>query len=308
MPNKDYYKLLGVSTDASTEEIKRAFKKLAKKCHPDLHPGDKAKEARFKDINEANRVLTNSKKRADYDYAQKMGFDPSMGSPFGPGGAGAGRGQGFGGGSTGGPYGAGGGGLEDLFSSFFDGRGTASQPRRGTDIESGLVIDFMQAALGAEFKITVKRGKKSEKIVVKMPPGMESGSKIKLTGKGNPGVKGGPAGDLYIVAKVKSHAYFTRKGSSIYLDLPITIKEALLGASITVPTLSGKTTVKVPAGTQGGQKLRIKGAGVTGARGGKGDMYLNISISVQKKIDKRSKELIEEFSKINTYEPRRGLW
>jgi molecular chaperone DnaJ len=299
MPKKDYYKLLGVSKEAGTAEIKRAFKKLAKECHPDLHAGDKAKEARFKEINEANSVLTDEKKRADYDYAQKMGFDPSMG-PYGGGRGGPGMG---------GPFGGGGGGLEDLFSNFFDGRGGApSPPKRGTDIESGLLIDFMQAVLGAEFKITVKRGKKSEKIDVNIPRGVESGVKVKLAGKGNPGSKGGPAGDLYIVTRVKPHAYFTRKGASIYLDLPITIKEALLGASITVPTLYGKSTVKVPASTQGGQKLRIKGAGVKGVGRGKGDMYLNITISVPKKINKRSKELVEEFSDLNSYEPRRTLW
>ncbi|MBE9532298.1 MAG: J domain-containing protein, partial [Proteobacteria bacterium] len=198
--------------------------------------------------------------------------------------------------------------LEDLFSNFFDGRGggAPTPPKRGTDIESGLVVDFMQAALGAEFKITVKRGQASEKISVKIPPGVESGSKVKLSGKGNPGTKGAPAGDLYIVVKAKPHAYFSRKGASIYLDLPITIKEALLGASIKVPTLTGHATVKIPAGMQGGQKLRIKGAGVKGR--GKGDMYLNISISVPKKIDKRSKELVEEFSELNSYEPRSGLW
>lgn len=307
MPKKDYYKLLGVSKDASAEDIKKAFKKLARKYHPDLHPDDKAMEARFKEINEANSVLIDPKKRADYDYAQNVGFDPSYG-PYGGGGRGPGGPMG-GRGGMGGPFGGsggGGGGLEDLFSNFFDGRAAASEPKRGSDIESGLLINFMQAALGAEFKITIKRGKKSEKITVKIPPGVESGSKVKISGKGNPGFKGGPAGDLFIVPKVKPHAYFIRKGTNIYLDLPITIKEALLGASVTVPTINGETTVKVPAGTHGGQKLRIRGAGIKGR--GKGDMYLNITIRVPSGLDKRSKELIEEFSEINSYEPRSGLW
>jgi DnaJ-class molecular chaperone len=297
--------VLGVSEDASTEEIKKAFKVLAKKCHPDLHPGDKAKEARFKEINEANSVLSDEKKRSDYDYAQKMGFDPSQG-PYGPGGGFGGQGGGH---RTGGMGGMGGmGGLEDLFGSFFEGRGAQqAPPRKGTDIESTLKIDFMHAALGSEFKITVTRGHTKEKLLVKIPPGVDEGSRVKLSGKGNPGVKGGPPGDLYIIPHIKPHPYFSRKGKSVYLDLPITIEEALLGASITVPTLTGTKKVKVPPGTQGGQKLRIKGEGIK-VRGAKGDIYLKIKISVPKKIDKRSVRLIEEFSEINSYEPRSGLW
>ncbi len=310
MPNKDYYKMLGVSKEASTGDIKKAFKKLAKECHPDLHPGDKVKEARFKEINEANSVLSDSKKRSDYDYASKMGFDPSQG-PFGhggPGGFGAHGGAGRGSG-PGGPFGSGGGGLEDLFGSFFEGRRGPAPPRRGTDIESALKIDFMHAALGSEFKITVTRGKRSEKITVKIPAGVDDGSKVKLSGKGNPGVKGAPPGDLYIITRVKAHPYFTRKGNNIYLDLPITIEEAVLGAAVTVPTLTGTKKVKVPAGTQGGQKLRIKGEGIKGMAGAKkGDIYLKIKICVPKKIDKRSGRLISEFSEINAYEPRSGLW
>ncbi len=296
MRKKDYYKVLGVSEEATTGEIKKAYKKLARKYHPDLHPGDKSMEAKFKEINEAQSVLTDPKKRADYDYAGKEVFEPVMGGPFNAGGRG-----GF---SMGGM-----GGIEDLFSAMFEGRGGPAPPRRGTDIESAMEIDFMQAALGSEFKITVTRGKKREKITVKIPAGVDDGSKVKLKGKGNPGVKGAGAGDLYIVTRVKSHPYFSRKGSKIYLDVPITIKEALLGALITVPTLTGTTTVKVPPGTKGGQKLRLKKEGVKGVKGqGRGDMYLNIMISVPKPINKRSRELIEEFSKINTYEPRSGLW
>lgn len=296
MRKKDYYKILGVSEEASAEQIKKAYKKLARKYHPDLHPGDKSMESKFKEINEAQSVLTDPKKRADYDYAGKEVFEPVMGGPFNAGGRG-----GF---SMGGM-----GGIEDLISSMFEGRGAPTRPRRGTDIESAMEIDFMQAALGSEFKITVTRGKKREKITVKIPAGVDDGSKVKLKGKGNPGVKGAGAGDLYIVTKVKTHPYFIRKGSKIYLDVPITIKEALLGAVITVPTLTGTTMVKVPPGTKGGQKLRVKKEGVKGVKGNvRGDMYLNIMISVPKPINKRSRELIEEFSKINTYEPRSGLW
>lgn len=299
MRKKDYYKILGVSEEASTEEVKKAYKKLARKYHPDLHPGDKSMEAKFKEINEAQGVLLDPKKRADYDYAGKEVFEPVMGGPFGGGGGGGGGGFNMGGL----------GGIEDLFSSMFEGRGGPMHARRGTDIESKMEIDFMQAALGSEFKITLTRGKKREKITVKIPAGVDDGSKVKLRGKGNPGVKGAGAGDLYITTKVKSHPYFSRKGSKIYLDVPITIKEALLGAVITVPTLTGTTTVKVPPGTKGGQKLRVKKQGVKGVKGNvRGDMYLNIMISVPKPINKRSRELIEEFSKINTYEPRSGLW
>ncbi|MEE9542853.1 MAG: J domain-containing protein, partial [Thermodesulfobacteriota bacterium] len=204
--------------------------------------------------------------------------------------------------------GVGKGGLEDIFSAFFEGRGAPAPPRRGTDIESALEIDFMQAAIGSEFKITLTRGNKREKLTVKIPPGVEDGSKVKLRGKGNPGMKGAPSGDLFITTKVKAHKYFTRKGNNIYLDVPVTISEALLGASVTVPTLTGTKKVKIPPGTKSGVKLRVKGEGVKGIKGAKGDIYLKIMIGVPKKIDKRSKEIIEEFAKINSYEPRSGLW
>ena len=295
MTKKDYYKVLGVSEDASIGEIKKAFKLLARKYHPDLHPDDKSMEAKFKEINEANSVLSDPKKRANYDYAGKEVFEPVMGGPFGQGGQGGGTGFSMG-------------GIEDLFSTFFDARRGPAPPRKGTDIESAMEIDFMHAALGSEFKITVTRGKRREKITVKIPAGVDDNSRVKLSGKGNPGVNGAPPGDLYIITKVKPHPYFIRKGKNIYLDVPITIKEALLGASITVPTLIGTTRVKVPPGTHGGMKLRIKGKGVKGIRGAKGDIYLMITISVPKAINKRSKEIIEEFSEINSYEPRSGLW
>ncbi len=303
---KDYYEILGVPKDATTEEIKKAFRKLARKYHPDLHPNDKEKEARFKEMNEAHSILSDPDKRRQYDMAGRMPFGPE-GGPFG----GGGPGGPFGGpGGPGGPFGGGGGGLDDLFSGFFDqGRG-AQMPQRGADMEYTLTLDFMHAVNGADVNVTVKRGGGStEKIKVKVPPGVTNGSRIKLAGKGGAGVSGGPPGNLHIITKVQKHQYFRRVGDDIHLDLPITLKEAALGTKIKVPTIDGHTTLKVPPGTQGGSKLRLKGKGAKHlSANGRGEMYLNIQITLPKELSERSMELISELDEINANDPRLGLW
>ena len=293
---KDFYEILGVSKDANEDEIKKAFRKLARKYHPDLHPDDSANEARFKEINEAHSVLSDPKKREDYDMRGRMPFGGGMGGPY-----------------AGGPFQGGGPGgfdnVEDIFSDFFGGVGHGRrQPQRGADIEYTLDLDFLKAVSGAEVKVTVARGREQEKITVKIPAGVSSGSRVKLAGKGKPGRSGGPAGNLYISTRVKPHEYFRRKGADIHIEVPVTVDEALLGATIKVPTLAGHSSIKVPPCTRGGSKLRLKGKGIEPAGGARGDMFLEIKIITPEKLDSRSRKLIEEFSEINAYEPRRGLW
>ena len=322
MARKDYYKILGVDKGASDDELKKAFRGLAKKYHPDLHPGDKKAEASFKEANEAYGILSDAEKRRRYDLGEQVTF------------------EGFPGGGPGGPGGFGGqggfdfteftgnlGGMEDIFGDIFGGgrggRGPGrgiNIPQQGRDTEYSLQVDFMHAVKGTEIEVTVKRGARAEKLKVRIPPGIHDNSRVRVAGKGGPGTGGGPPGDLYILTNVKPHPYFKRKGDDIYLDVPVTIAEALLGAEVEVPTIDGTSTIKVPPGTQGGGKLRIRGKGapLTNARRGqkkRGDQYVLLRIALphgdgktSRKPDKRTRELIEEFERINPYEPRRNLW
>ncbi|MFQ5441125.1 MAG: DnaJ C-terminal domain-containing protein [Thermodesulfobacteriota bacterium] len=307
MAKKDYYEILGVSRDASDDDIKKAYRTLARKYHPDLHPGDKQMEAKFKEINEAYHVLSDSKKRADYDLTGRVTFEPGMGGGWPPGAGGFDIGD-MGFGRMG--------GFEDLFSEVFGergargGRGARRGPQRGADLEYTMTLDFLKAVKGSEVKITVtRRSGASERITIKIPPGVHDGSRVRVAGKGHEGSAGGPPGDLYIITRVKPHPYFKRVGADIYINVPITIKEALLGAEIKVPAIDAATKIKIPPGTQGGQKFRIKGKGVSRARGrARGDQYVVVNISVPRGLSKKSAELIEEFDRTNPYEPRKGLW
>lgn len=293
---KDYYDILGVARNATDEEIKKAYRNLARKFHPDLHPEKKAEmEAKFKDINEAYGVLSDPKKRSDYDLTGSVSYEPGMGGGYPPPGGGV-HFEDFGFGNIG--------GFEDVFSEIF-GRGGRRGPRKGSDLEYSVTLGFMQAVKGSEVRISVPRRGGSETITVKIPPGVKSGGRVRVPGKGESG-DGGP-GDLYIITEVEPHRYFRRVDKDIYVDVPINIKEALLGADIQVPTIDGMTTIKVPPGIKSGQKLRIKGKGVY-TTAGRGDEYVIIQIAAQKAVDSRSKELIEEFSRINPYDPRKGLW
>jgi DnaJ-class molecular chaperone len=310
MAKKDYYDALGVAKDADAEEIKKAFRTLAKKFHPDRNPGNKQAEARYKEISEAYSVLSDPKKRAQYDMAGQVPFEPAAGGPQ----AGSFNFNDFGFGN-----------IEDIFKDMFGARGAPGGPggmggsrwppgagptgfRRGTDIEHAVDLDFMHAVKGAEVKVTVTRAGKTEKMVVKIPAGVEDGSRVKLAGRGNPGRGSAEPGDLYIITRVAPHRYFKRKDSDIYLDVPVTIEEAMLGATIEVPTLTGTTKVKIEPGTQSGQKLRLKGKGAQRLKGGYGDMYLVIHLTLPKTVERRAVQLIREFGKINPYDPRAGLW
>lgn len=296
---KDYYNILGVQKGASEEEIKKAYRKLAREFHPDLHPDRKKEmEAKFKEINEAYEVLGDPKKRSEYDMLGQVGF--GAGAP--------GAGYAPPGGIHFEDFGAGFGGFEDIFGEIFGRGGRRRVAQRGADLEYRMELDFIQAVKGTEIKINISRPSGPETLTVKVPPGIKTGSRVRVAGKGEEGFGGGPPGDLYIETYVRPHPYFRREGNDIYIDAPITLKEALLGAEIEVPTVDGHTRIKTPAGTQGGQKLRIKGKGGYGPRGERGDEYVVINIALPKHIDARSKELIEEFSDLNPYDPRKGLW
>jgi DnaJ-class molecular chaperone len=301
--NKDYYEILGVKKDASDDEIKKVYRTLARKYHPDLHPGDKTMEARFKDINEAYGVIGDSKKRADYDLTGGSPFGAGMGGGYRPAPGGFEGVEDFG-------FGGAGAGFEDIFSEIFGGKGRRRGPARGADIEYSLKVDFLGSVKGIELKIKVKRRVgTSGTVKIKIPPGISDGSRVRLAGKGDLGSGGAPPGDLYIIIRVAPHPYFRRVDGDIHLDVPITIKEAVMGGRVEVPTIDDYTTIKVPPGTHGAQKLRIKGKGVYASAGvARGHQYVIIRIAVPKKVNQRSKDLLDEFSELNHYEPRRGLW
>lgn len=325
MATKDYYKILGVVRGAKDDEIKKAYRKLAKKYHPDVNKGDKTAEDKFKDISEAYEVLSDAKKRQEYDLYGSFGggFDPRAGTgsahQWSPG-------AGFRGG-------AGGGNrvefedLGDIFGDLFGGGGFAGfgnkgkgkgagqgfgrqAPTRGADRNYLLEVDFLDAAKGATKLLNLAQGAKSEKINVKIPPGVKTGSKIRLAGKGEPGLgRGAEIGDLYIEIKVKPHAYFTREGDDIYLQFPINMEEAIKGAQVEVPTIDGKIKMRIPEGTQSGQKLRLKGKGVRHLQGGgAGDQLLSIQVHLPTQLDAASLNLLEEFWRKNPDHPREGLF
>lgn len=300
--SKDYYHILGVDRTASAEEIKRAYRKLAKQHHPDVNKGAKASEDRFKDISAAYDVLSDVKKRQQYD----MLGNAFAGGGGGPGGAGP-QWQGenpFGG--AGGPE-----NLGDLFSELFGmggvrtGRGGTGRrrsaqppPQRGGDIASHVDVEFLDALHGTTAQFELRRDGSRDRISVRIPPGVEEGQKLRIGGKGESGVMGGPAGDLYLTVHIKPHPTFHRAGADISADLPITIYEALLGGSVEVDTPFGKAKMKIPAGTASGQKFRIKGKGapVMGKSGTHGDFYAVIQIVPPKVISKEVKALAEKLA------------
>ncbi len=300
MAKKDYYEVLGVSRNASPEEIKKAYRKLARKYHPDVNVNSKEAEARFKEISEANDTLSDPDKKKKYDLfghqAAHSDFDPTRAySNYGPGFEGFDN-----------IFRGGGAGFQDIFSDLFGAahRGRTAGPRAGHDVQYSMEISFEDAVRGLTTQLSLNH----EKISVKFPPGVDTGSKIRIAGKGEPGVSGGPRGDLYIVTKVRPHPYLERKGDHIYLDVPVSFIEAILGAKIRVPTIEGMIQLTIPPGTQSGQKLRIAGKGVPHLRGGgRGDQFVVIKITVPKKIDEKSEQLIRDFERLNPEDPRSRL-
>ena len=401
---KDYYEILGVKKSASTEDIRKAFRKLARKYHPDVNPGDKSAEEKFKAISEANEVLSDPKKRKIYD---QVGFysdniDPAAAEAYARGGAtGAGGFGGFPGGAQGNQGGAhfdfggfdfsdfinnaqrgqrtssgGTGSFRDIFGSMFGGgRGAAPAeegPEPGTDLEYQVNVPFWTAIRGGVMRLNITRqdvcsqchgkgyqeapgkcpecngtgqitqtggrmkfnvacprchgtGKNlttcptchgegtvthTEPLEVRIKPGTRDGQRIRVPGKGNAGSLGGAPGDLYVIIRTGEHPIFRRDGDDIYLTVPVTVNEAALGAKIEVPTIDGRALLKIPPGTQPGQKLRLREKGVPSAtkEGVRGDEIVEITLHIPMPRDERTKELLRELAKLNPEDPRAELW
>jgi molecular chaperone DnaJ len=373
---QDYYELLGVSRKAAQKEIRQAYRKLARKYHPDLNPGDKSSEEKFKQVQEAYDVLSDAKKRQMYD---QFGFEtPGAGGSPGPANGGDVHID-FGGFDFGGGTGAGGGGtsFRDLFSQFFRGGGAtaeaASGAEPGSSLEYQIEISFWEAVHGTIKKLTISRldtctecrgtgavgqpqtctacggsgqvtqtsGKmrfnltctrcggtgrvrnicrvcggdgrvrRADTIDIRIPAGVQTGSRVRVPGRGNAGTAGEPPGDLYIITDVQPHPFFDRRGDDIYITVPITVTEAVLGAKIEVPTIDGPSRpLRVPPGTNSGQKLRLREKGVPSVRtpGQRGDEYIELQVVVPKPVDERVKELLRELEKIAPENPRKDLF
>jgi DnaJ-class molecular chaperone len=315
MAKRDFYEVLGVSKGASEADIKKAYRRLARKLHPDVNPGDKAAQKRFQEVQEAYDVLKDAEKRRAYDRFGHAGpgFDPRGGPGTGPQGAGFPGGFGASGGA-GGPGFEGfhfeGGDLGDLFGNLFGGgRRAATGPQPGEDVRGQIEIPFRDAVLGGTASLSLRREKpcptcggtgrvgknvcptcrgegavaESEHVRIKIPEGTLDGGTIRVPGKGGPGQRGGPAGDLYVGVRVTPHAYFERQGNDIHGVVPITVKEAYAGAEIGVPTIHGTVRAKIPAGTQGRQRFRLRGKGVRDPRTGEiGDHLYTVRVMVPK--------------------------
>lgn len=314
MAEMDYYQVLGVSKNASKEEIRKAFKKIARENHPDAKPDDPAAAEKFKKAAEAYDILGDEDKRKKYDqYGENWkhvpdgGGFPGGGSPF----------------RSGGPVDVdlrdifGGGGavdIESLFGGMFGGGGGRQRPRqqaqRGQDLKTVIMVPFEIAARGGEHDITLSQNGNVQRVTIKIPAGIESGKSIRLGGQGQPGVQGGPAGDVLVTVNVAPHPFFRREGNNLLVEVPVSISEAALGAKIDVPTIEdGIVTMTLPSGTSSGAKLRLKGKGFKNLKTkATGDQYIVIKIQVPKELDDRSRELIEEYAELNSVAIREDLW
>jgi molecular chaperone DnaJ len=306
---KDFYKILGVSKDVSDAELKKVYRKLARQFHPDSNPNDAKAEARFKEISEAYTVLSDSTTRKEYDQVRAMGG----GARFTAGGSGAG-GQGGFEDMFGNLFGGAGNGRvrfqpgqDDLFSGLFGGgqRGGGS-PRKGADLTAAITIDFRTAMHGGEVTL---ESNGSKPMHVAIPAGVADKQKIRVRGKGEASMTGGPVGDLILTVTVTDHPVFSRDGNNIRVDVPVTIPEAILGATIEVPTLDGeRVKVKVPANTPSGRVLRVRDRGIS-VKGKKGDLLATILIVTPEKVDDQAKSLIEKFAAATDGEnPRDALY
>jgi DnaJ-class molecular chaperone len=311
---RDPYAVLGVAKTASQDEIRKAFKKLARRYHPDLND-DPAAAEKFKEVNQANEVIGDADKRKLWDefgeMSTKPGFDADKARAWQR--AGGGMGGGFpGGGFPGGGFPGGGGGFEDIFSQMFGGgRGGPRGPvrRKGGDAEATVRLDLLSliSEEPQEVNLTGPDGRR-QTLKVRIPGGLRDGGTMRLRGKGQPGRNGGPPGDLHLTLAVTPHAVLREKGENdLEMDLPITISEALLGARVEVPTPDGPVRVRVPPGTTGGQKLRIKSRGLRRKGGGRGHLYLVLRPTLPATDDPRAAELVQELEGFYAEEPRAGL-
>lgn len=307
--NKDYYKILGVSRNASSEDIKKAYRKLARRYHPDLNSGKKEAEEKFKEIQEAYEVISKEDKRKAYDVYGSSGF-----GGFQPGQERTTRRW-----SESSPEGgfrfsfSDVSGFEDIFGEMFGTREATGRTGRVRDVEHEIEIDFETAIKGGgrDIKISRETGERktsTETISVKIPPGVDDGSRIRVAGKGEAGRGRGTSGDLYLRVKVMPHPIFRRNQDDIYLEVPITFYEAALGAQINVPTIDGTATVTIPSGIQNGTKLRLKGKGVPNIKNKeRGDEYVVVKIVMPEQISENVKKKFEELAKTTPYNPRINL-
>jgi DnaJ-class molecular chaperone len=293
----DYYEVLGVPRGADEKAIKTAYRRLARRYHPDMNPGDRQAEERFKEISEAFAVLSDPEKRARYDRGGHSAFGPDF-DPF----AGTGfsfRTTGLGGFPD----------LSELFEMLGLGgearRGGHRGPRRGRDLELEVRIPFAEAIRGTTLRLTVPRrdaggARVEERIQVRIPPGVEEGSRVRVPGKGDAGESGAQPGDAFLVLRVDRHPSLRREGRDLVCTVPVGVAEAVLGGTVSVPTLEGSATVSLPAGTPSGRRLRLRGRGVPGHNGQPaGDLLAIVEIHPPKKLDRRSRELMEEFARLN---------
>ncbi len=305
---KNPYEVLGVARDASAADIKRAYRKLAKELHPDLNPGNTAVEQKFKEVSHAYAILGDAEKRKRFDRGE---IDASgQEAPF-QGGfyrryAETGQGAKYTPFEFGEDY-----GVEDIFADLFGGGARArgqgrkgrSVRRRGADVSYTVSVSFVEAAVGAKKRVRLADGKTLD---VALPAGAEQGQTLRLKGQGMPGLGGAPAGDAYIEVNVENHAFFERKDSNIHLELPVTLQEAVMGASIKAPTVHGQVTLKIPAGSNTGTTLRLKGKGVVDRKSGqKGDQYLKLKVVLPDKPDEELTGFVKRWSESHAYDPRR---
>jgi len=307
---KDYYGILGVDRNATDEEIRSAFKKLAKRYHPDLHTGEdkKVAEEKFKEINEACEVLSDREKREKYD---RLGANWKAGRDFTPPPGyedvhfehvNMGDFEGFG-------------GFSDFFEMFFGRKRTGFQrtgkargwARRGEDIEAWIDLTLEEAYHGGKRSILGGKTNKKQLDVV-IPPGVRDGTKIRLSAQGNPGINGGPTGDLYLKVRILPHAIFKVSGDDLTVEVPVMSWEAVMGAHIDVPTLDRAVKVKLPPGNQSGRRLRLRGKGLPIKGGGRGDQYVKLKIVVPTRLSEREKSLFKELSELSKENPRASLF
>jgi len=311
---RDYYETLGVSKTASEDEIKSAFRKLARKYHPDVAKDKKAAEEKFKQINEAYEVLSDPEKRRKYDqlgenWNQPGGFQPP---PQWGGGQPGGGFRRWGGGDDGGvEFEFGGTGFSDFFEAFFGGgrgrsafggfgqRGATAE--RGNDVEADIMVTLEEALHGSTRQVSLRRAgsKKTETYQVKIPRGVREGQRIRLAGQGEAGERGGKSGDLFLRVRLARHPDFSVEGSDLVHEVKIAPSQAVLGDQIIVPTLEGNARLKLPPGTQGGQRFRLRGRGLPGVSGQRGDLYVVVQISIPKKLSEGERELWEQLAQLH---------
>lgn len=298
MAKKDYYEVLGVSKNASDDEIKKAYRKLAVKYHPDKNPGNKEAEEKFKEISEAHEVLSDKQKRARYDqfgHAGVGGNSGMGGNPF----------QGGGFQNFNFDFGGGGGGLDDILGSIFGFGGGPRRPARGADYRTTVTLTFEEAVFGTT-KVVSADGKD---LKVKIPAGIDDGMSIRLNGKGGAAPKGGTKGDLYVFIRVKPHKHLTRESTIILSETRISMADAALGTTVDVETVDGTVRMRIPAGTQSGTPFKLSGHGVPLMRsdGDRGPHIVTVIVETPKNLTKRQKELLEEF-RGGAKSKKRGFW